>query len=468
MNYWYNFKICQRSNGTYYGIADGKQCLSGQEVTVTREQLLDRLKNVGLSSRQISLLNRNKDDEKVAKAAEKILEVVARRRILNVLSKDQKIALVQLSRKASAQAPELEARPEKIAYLERMTTLYNNSASGRLKPGSTLYPPEVAKRYVDYLETGRKAIRLLEIDDESVDRIWSSLPSKIKQDLARKGVPNKEIRDSYEDLLNDRGKFILKKLLETGFRDEITGQPYSWRELNPDHVKPLVFFKKNNLPSGDAEKPENVMIVHSGYNTRKGLFEKEDPKNLELETHVKQRLLGEYTKQSRLTQVQFEELLGKKLTEATAREEKLNIIANNAILWDKNQWKKEIGQLSSQELAFLMKLFETPETSKSFKRNTETRNITKGAPTLPATGIRRAALLLKNKVPFSQWPPEVQKKALNDFRKDIAYSIQRSQILGYFGTDESFEREYVEKFKRYIGSNRLPRQFMKILEEMVR
>jgi hypothetical protein len=171
VNYWYDFKICQRGNGTYYGIADGKQCLSGQEVTVTREQLLDRLKNVGLSSRQISLLNRNKDDEKVAKAAEKILEVVARRRILNVLSKDQKIALVQLSRKASVQAPELEARPEKIAYLERMTTLYNNSASGRLKPGATLYPPEVAKRYVEYLETGKKAIKPLEIDDKSVDRI---------------------------------------------------------------------------------------------------------------------------------------------------------------------------------------------------------------------------------------------------------------------------------------------------------
>jgi hypothetical protein len=269
-------------------------------------------------------------------------------------------------------------------------------------------------------------------------------------------------------LLNDRGKFILKKLLETGFRDEITGQPYSWRELNPDHVKPLVFFKKNNLPPGDAEKPENVMIVHSGYNTRKGLFEKEDPKNLELGIHVKQRLLGEYTKQSSLTQGEFEELLGKKLTEATAREEKLDIIANNAILWDKNQWKKEINQLSSLELAYLMKLFEDSGTSKSFKRDTETRHITKGAPTLPATGIRRAALLLKNKVPFSQWPPEVQKKALDGFRKDIAYSIQRSQILGYFGTDESFEREYVKKFKRYIGSNRLPRQFMEILEEMVR
>ena len=340
MSYWYNFKICQRYNGTYYGIADGKQCLSGREVTITREQLLAKLKDVGLSNRQISLLDRNKDDEKVAKAAEKILEVTARRRILNVLTKDQKIALVQLSRKASVQEPELEARPEKIAYLERMTTLYNNSTSGRLKPGATLYPPDVAKRYVEYLETGKKAIKLLEIDDESVDRIWDSLPSKVKQDLARKGVPNKEIRNSYEDLLNDRGKFILKKLLETGFRDEITGQPYSWRELNPDHIKPLVFFKKNNLPSGNAEKPENVMIVHSGFNTKKGLFEKENPKNLDLDTHVKQRLLEEYVKQSKRTQNQFEELLGKKLTEATARQEKLNIIGSNAILWDRNQWKK--------------------------------------------------------------------------------------------------------------------------------
>lgn len=130
--------------------------------------------------------------------------------------------------------------------------------------------------------------------------------------------------------------------------------------------------------------------------------------------------------------------------------------------------EKEIGQLSSLELAFLMKLFEAPGASGSFKRDSETRYIDKGAPTLPATGVRRAALLLKNKVPFSQWPPNVQKKALDAFRKDIAYSIQRSLVLGYFGTDESFEKEYVQKLKAYTGSNRLPRQFKEILEEMVR
>lgn len=452
---------------TYYGIADGKRCLQGKEVS--RADLLMRLKNEGLSDKQLSLLDRKSGgDERFAMAAEKILEAQARKKIIQVLTPMQREALIKFHRAASRQDATLQTRPERVSHLNRVSELYKDSATAIDPTGITIFPPQVAMKYKAYLESvGRnKAVKPIEIDDRVVEAIWTSLPFNIRRDMIKRGVPPEDVKNSYADL-NDRGKMMLKKYLSTGFRDEITGQPYSWRELSPDHIVPLTYFRNKGLDIGKAEDPDNLMLVHRGFNTKKGIFEGKAKKAEDPLGYTRAELLKEYSRQASSTQKEFEERIRGIKDRKDAEKARVEAIRDNSLLWGPREWREHIGGLRAGELQEIMKQFTPEGANPTIGRDNTTRHISKGAPKYPSPGVMRAAILLNRGIPYSQWPPKVKEQALNQFRLDLAMSILLAKKTRYFGTRDSQEREYVAKLRKYIGEGRrLPSEFVSILREL--
>ena len=332
--------------------------------------------------------------------------------------------------------------------------VYGNSVTGIAKTGQTLYPPEIAAKYAQFQKDGKFAVQRTEISDDVVNQIWSALPRTVRDDLKSKGQPPKFIaRD------DERGKMILKTFLETGFRDEITGQPYSWREIQPDHRVPIAFFPGDK--KADVEKNGNLVMVHKGYNQLKGSSEGKGAREKDPEEFVRGRLEEEFTKQARRTREEFDKLVGEAAIKDAGKSELKKQLAENSPLWSRDEWATQIRSLSGPALQMLASIQgKLGGVSNRFSpSHSQGRNF---APKYASAPVLQVALLTRQGVPIEKWPPGLITKAAKALRSDLGTLESRAQNEGRSGAE--YKAHYKNKFKEFANS-KLPPEIQSILNE---
>lgn len=450
-----DFTVCERSGGTRYGIAGGKQCRKGREVS--REEVIGELQKLGIvkNQKQVSRLGQL-NDKQLASVAELAKAKQAEKATLSGLKPEQKEAVRKVAKTKEAAKEDEFDRGESEQLTKSLVTLYNNSSTGKAKGGQALYPPEVAKKYAEFQKTDQLGVTKRKISDEELDTLWGSLDQKTKTAMKGKGKPPAEIKKDEE-----RGKRILRHLVETGFRDEITGQPYSWRELQPDHKRAITTFPKDKR--GDVEKGDNLVMTHAGYNGFKGSAEQRSTKaglqGAEAEKFIKDALAKEYTRQGSLTRQQFEAELGSKLNAASAKQEQVRQIKENSALWDKAAWKDNIAAGKGDDLKVMMSAIgDRDGVSGRFLVQNRSRG---GEYYYPATAVRQVALLMNRGVPASEWPPGLMAKAQKALRSDLDGRVKRNETEGVQG----YEKDYVSRFTAFSGAGKVPQELQAILDE---
>ncbi len=344
---------------------------------------------------------------------------------------------------------------EKIYMTSALSQLYNNSSTAVGERGQSIYPPTIAAKYRDYLATGVTTVTKVPVSWAEVDAIWDNLSFRNKKSLRRKGKPPTGVVMGIE-----RGKSILKHLIETGFRDEITGQPYSWRDLQPDHKRPVFMF---NEPA-ECENPRNIILVHKGFNALKGFHEREvslrnmDPK--EGLAFVKKNLISEYSKQSNLSQEEFESLLSEKKGQAKAKRERERQILENSLLWDKKTWYSHIIGADCDELKSLLRSIRFQEKEKTGEtipiRFICTSKNRGGNYEYSAVPVNRLALLLKLQIPISEWPHGTLDKALDQITTEIKNSQRRNQLQSSLSQGEKYDQKYKDRLIGFLKGIKIP------------
>lgn len=362
-------------------------------------------------------------------------------------------------------APKLEGdsnKGDKVYMSSTLSKLYNNSSVGVGEKGQIVYPPNIATKYRDYLATGVTNVTKNPVSWAEVDAVWDNLSSKNKRSLCRKGRPPVGVVKGIR-----RGKAILKHLIETGFRDEITGQPYCWRDLHPDYKKPSFMF---NDPT-ECENPKNFIMVHKGFNALKGLNEREvylrglDSKDGL--AFVKKNLISEYSRQSNLTQESFESLLNNSSkvintdsSQMKVKKERERQILENSLLWNKRTWYSHIIGADCEELKTLLRSIKIQEKEKTGEvipiKFICTSKDKGGNYEYSATPVNRLALLLKLQVPLSDWPHGVLDRALNQMSVEIKNSQKRNQLQSSLSQEEKFDQRYKNRFFEFLGAVKIP------------
>lgn len=232
----YDFTLCQRPNGSYYGISDNKKCRKGTEAShgdeqeITREQLLKYYEKV-LGEKGISL---------------KVSQGSANFSALN----DEEFARVVLT---TTQL--LTERPGKrvdVMSLGEYKAVRKNEAFLR----------EVEK---DPLKIERN---FRPVSDAELNATWALLPSALQKSLAAKGV-NNEIALREDGSLGAptpwRGKQVLKRFLAQNGVDPFTGLRLSIYDAELEHIK-----GKEQFGAKVAEDPRNWVLIRRGVNRQKG------------------------------------------------------------------------------------------------------------------------------------------------------------------------------------------------------
>ena len=325
--------------------------------------------------------------------------------------------------------------------LEELYGASANSVSGKAKTGQTLYPPEVAARYAQFQKDGKFAVKKTAIDDEDIEAVWSALPAKTRAELQSKGQPPKFIERDEK-----RGKIILKTLLETGFRDEITGQTYSWKEVQSDHRKPIAFFSDSD--KANVEKNGNLVMVHKGYNQLKGTLEGKGASQKDGEAFVRTRLEEEFTKQSKRTREEFNKLIGEAASKDAGKTELKKQLTDNSPLWSKKDWATQVSALNGPAMQMLASIHgKLNNTSNRFSPSySQGRNF---APKYASADVLKVALLTQQGVPKDLWPPGLIDKAAKAVKSDLSGLETRAANEGREGSD--YKKYYIKKFKEFAN-----------------
>lgn len=395
------------------------------------------------------------DDENFNKVCQVAFTRYNEKQLLKDLEPTQKKAVVGVTKKLEG--------VEKLKLTASLIQLYNNSLVAKGQRGQSLYPPDVAQKYLDYLNTGGTFVDRLEVSDEEVDRVWESLDSKTRKALGRKGKPPKGVSKK------GRGKIILKRLIEIRFRDEITGQPYTWRDIQPDHIKPVILFDSEEV--GESEDPENLIFVHKGFNSLKGNFEREAlTKKLnfaEFSEFVKTSLVKEYSEQASLTLEGYEKRFRDRRDQHSALREREKQILQNSLLWDLNTWTREILAADCTTLRTLMRSIR--QKVKNIEgltipiRFINTSQARGGNFEYSAVPVNRVALLLNLEIPRNQWPTGTLEKALDQIKVEILNAKRRNRVDGL----TNYDKKYVERFTTFVGEEKVPPEITNLFKKLV-
>ena len=413
-------------------------------------QRLGLVKNSKIESRLNAL-----DDEKFYRLVTLAQERAAEREALKGLSPKQKEAVRRVSgaKRAVKEGRDVgETRQTTKALVE----LYKNSKTGEAEAGQTEYPPEVAKRYLDFLRTGQMAVAKKTVSDQELDLVWKSIPGDTRNKLNSKGQPPDYIKRD-----ETRGKMILRNLIETGFRDEITGQPYNWVDIQPDHKVPIALFKgrKEDLEKG------NLVMTHKGYNNAKGRLEGEAiSKNLG-EEFVNSRLRGMFTKQAARSQQEFENILAQKLSEASVKKDAAKTIISNSKLWSSKDWVSNVQTQPAPILKALTSSMGSRSAPNRFQPSkSQGRNVT---PDYSGSKFLAPALLLAKGVPRDQWPPGMWDKSIKALRSEIKRA-QAKEVKENSGAGKGYDRIFFDRFSKFVTGNggTVPIEYLDIATEM--
>lgn len=440
-------KVDKKPEGT---LATLPKKAGSREEGMAELRRLGMVKNSKIESRLKAL-----DDKKFSRLVTLAQERVAEREALRELSPKQKDAIRRVSgaKRAVKEGRDIgDTRQTTKALVE----LYKNSKTGKAEAGQTEYPPEIAKRYLDFLRTGQMAVAKKTVSDQELDSVWESLPGGTRNKLISKGQPPEYIkRDS------TRGKMILRNLIETGFKDEITGQPYNWVDIQPDHKVPIALFKgrKEDLEKG------NLVMTHKGYNNAKGRLEGEAiSKNLG-EEFVNSGLRGMFTKQAARSQQEFENILAQKLSEASVKKDAAKAIVSNSKLWSSKDWVSNVQTQPAPILKALTSSMGSRSAPNRFQPSkSQGRNVTPG---YSGGKFLAPALLLAKGVPRDQWPPGMWDKSIKALQSEIKRA-QAKEVKENSEAGKGYDRIFFDRFSKFVTGNggTVPIEYLDIATKM--
>lgn len=232
----YNYALCQRPNGSYYGIADGKKCRKGTEA------------------------NRNEDKEitrvELLKYYEKILK--AKGISLNV---------------SNGRADFSALNDEEFARVILTTTELLTERPGKRIDVMSLGEYKALKKNEEFLRQVEKNPLLIEKDfrkvsDAELNATWALLPLNLQKSLSGKGVNNK-IALREDGTLGSptpwRGKEVLRRFLAQNGVDPFTKLKLSIYDSELEHIR-----GKDQFGVQVAENPSNWVMIRRGVNRQKG------------------------------------------------------------------------------------------------------------------------------------------------------------------------------------------------------
>jgi hypothetical protein len=239
----FDFRLCQRPSGTYYGTAG--QCRKGVEVN--RDDVIKEIKSLRtVTPKQAKSLSELSDEDLG--------------RIHRAVKENASIDIDSAQRVSKA-----------VSSLAGETT-----AGGKKEGGANLQDPEQAAKYADFYEAGKdkthkapqnaspeevKAV-LAELKDTLEPKDYRAVMSA----LGGKGSPTKEqLQAAGWKSTGERGEAVLKSLMDNEFKD-VNGNFLSWRQgMQLDHRRAGAV--------GGSDRPDNWIWISTASNQTKGAIE---------------------------------------------------------------------------------------------------------------------------------------------------------------------------------------------------
>jgi hypothetical protein len=302
-----DFKICQRGDGSTYGIGSSKRCVQGQEIS--RADVVRQLLKDGVDQKTIARLNTSaKSDEEFAREAQELRVKPAgntpakpspsspsvveakkesikaedsqpRTRLEKILQETagiqgENLTPAQLAKRVLAlQAFDDKYGPEETQKLaSALTTLVSASADRKATKLSVdevkvLQDPEIQKKLLagfddpSSLIGGKNAvIPFKNVDDLTLNASWAMLSPKMKNSFNNCGNPNGQAwkgADANGNPINggngnpERGKELFRLWLRQDGKCAYTGLPLTRDFSDLEHIKPM------GQIGAKAENPNN-------------------------------------------------------------------------------------------------------------------------------------------------------------------------------------------------------------------
>lgn len=232
----YDFTLCQRSDGSYYGIADNKKCRQGTEASrgdereISRGELLAYYQKV-LGEKGISL------------------------------------------KLSNGQADFSALNDEEFANVVLTTTQLLTDRPGKRIDVMSLGEYKALKKNEEFLRKVEKDPLLIErgfrpVSDAEMNATWALLPADLQRSLAIKGVNNATALNQDGSLGKAtawRGKEVLRRFLAQDGVDPFTGLRLNIYDSELEHIK-----GKEQFGMKVAENPRNWVMIRRGVNRQKG------------------------------------------------------------------------------------------------------------------------------------------------------------------------------------------------------
>lgn len=341
-----DFTICQRADTSRYGIAGGKQCRKGREVS--REEVFAMLSREGL-------IRSDKQREKLMKLDDPTLAKVADRAVTRAEQGTLKIA-----GKIQAKGELDEEQAKKAATAVR--ALKYDPSGGKKEGGANLQSPTEAAKYADFYANKKDLSYKAPLDTDpkvvkaTLSQLKEEMPpsdyQKLMTALGGKGSPTKEqLEAAGWKGRGERAEAVLKSLMDNDFRD-VMGTELSWRQgLQLDH--------KRAGSTGGSDRPDNWIWISTASNQVKGGMEAAAKKRqgtaTEKEDFIRRGLIEKLQANAAMTPQQVRDAKAAGSMGASAKAEKAAAMRDNLPLMTPQQRAERIRDASTEDLKAMLK-----------------------------------------------------------------------------------------------------------------
>lgn len=200
----YDFKVCQRGDGSYYGTADSNKCVVGTETTkaedkeVSRKEVMDKSGNFGLSGKRLATASAKLD-------------------ALN----DEEFAFVT-SMAADSLRTEISPKVGMFTVEERKLLIDNE------------------KKLLEGFEDQSKLTGgLRKVSDKEVEAMYDIMSPQMKKTMLPSDVGSRAKVDNPDYSAEGMRKELTKRWLEQEGKDLYTGRKLNFFEAELEHIQPL-------------------------------------------------------------------------------------------------------------------------------------------------------------------------------------------------------------------------------------
>jgi hypothetical protein len=341
-----DYTICQRADDSRYGIAEGKECRKGKEVS--REDVIAMLSREGLikSDKQREKL-RKLDDKTLAKVADRAV-TRAEQGTLKIAGKIQeKYGLDEEQSKRAAQA---------------VRALKYDPSGGKKEGGANLQDPADAAKYAEFYAKRQDLTYKAPFDVDpkvvktTLAQLKEEMPAsdyqKLMSALGGKGSPTKEqLEAAGWTGRGERAEAVLKSLMDNDFRD-VMGKELSWRQgLQLDH--------KQAGSTGGNDRPDNWIWISTASNQAKGGMEAAAKKRqgtpAETDEFIRRGLIKKLQDNAKLSPEQVRQAKVAGAMGASAKAERAAAMRDNLPLMAPQQRSERIRDASIDDLKTMLK-----------------------------------------------------------------------------------------------------------------